>query len=75
LQQAPQPKRSEDCSQASTEQSKELVAAQKSAIKLLEVNSNQKGGLGTEEVEKHTKRLRTKIGVQAASSSMHLLWF
>ena len=67
LQQAPQPKRSEDCSQASTEQSKELVAAQKSAIKLLEVNSNQKSGLGTEEVEKHTKRLRTKIGVQAAS--------
>jgi len=62
LQQAPQPKRSEDCSQASTEQSKELVAAQKSAVKLLEVNSNQKGGLGTEEVEKHTKRLRTKIG-------------
>ena len=62
LQQAPQPKRSEDCSQASAEQSKELVAAQKSAIKLLEVNSNQKGGLGTEEVEKHTKRLRTKIG-------------
>ena len=78
LQEAAQPKRNGDCSQASTDQSKELVAAQKSAIKLLEVNSNQKGGLGTEEVEKHAKRLRTKVGVQAASSisfPMHLSTF